>query len=75
MVRKSFDLAHFKAFIAERRCFCFGCGIQGTKIINIMENWGYENNIVAFTDNNQKNWLVYDKRNSELSYYLFRGIC
>lgn len=54
MVRKSFDLAHFKAFIAERRCFCFGCGIQGTKIINIMENWGYEKNIVAFTDNNQK---------------------
>lgn len=53
MVRKSFSLAHFKAFIAKRRCFCFGCGIQGIRIINIMENWGYENNIIAFTDNNQ----------------------
>lgn len=54
MISKKLNLLQFKEYIASRKCYCFGCGLQGTRIINIMENWGYLDNIAAFTDNNKK---------------------
>lgn len=54
MITGRMDLQQFKDYIAPRKCYCFGCGLQGTRIINIMENWGYHEKIAAFTDNNIK---------------------
>lgn len=54
MITKKLNLLQFKEYIASRKCYCFGCGLQGTRIINMMENWGYWEKIAAFTDNNKK---------------------
>lgn len=54
MIAKKFNLRQFREYIASRKCYCFGCGLQGTRIINIMENWEYPEKIAAFTDNNKK---------------------
>ena len=54
MKTKKLNLLQFKEYISQRKCYCFGCGLQGTRILNMMENWGYRETIVAFTDNNRK---------------------
>ncbi len=54
MIAKNLNLSQFREYISARKCYCFGCGLQGTRIINIMENWGYREKIAAFTDNNEK---------------------
>lgn len=54
MVAKKLNLLQFKEYVYSRKCYCFGCGLQGTRIINMMENWGYWETIVAFSDNNEK---------------------
>ena len=54
MIAKKMNLLEFKEYIATKKCYCFGCGLQGTRIINMMENWGFDVKIIAFTDNNKE---------------------
>lgn len=54
MIAKKMNLLQFKEYIGTKKCYCFGCGLQGTRIINMIENWGYDNKIIAFTDNNKE---------------------
>lgn len=45
----------FINFIQQKKCICVGSGLQGQRMIDLMENWGVVNNIIAFADNNVKN--------------------
>lgn len=51
MKKQDLSLNEFRVFIKEKRCVCFGAGIQGLRFINILENWGMAECILAFTDN------------------------
>lgn len=45
------DLNQFHEFIRDRKCLCFGSGIQGFRFIGILENWNKSADIIAFVDN------------------------
>ena len=51
MKKKELNLNEFRNYIKDRKCICFGTGIQGIRIINIFENWGKTDDILAFIDN------------------------
>lgn len=51
MKDKDLNLKEFQNFIKDKRCICFGAGIQGIRFINILESWGMAEHILAFTDN------------------------
>lgn len=49
-----YNLMGFKEFISKKKCICFGTGIQGCRIINLLESWGKTDNIIAFVDNDKR---------------------
>ncbi len=64
MIKNNLNLNEFHCYVKDKKCICFGTGIQGLRFINIFENWGLTNNIIAFTDNDSKKWgskIQYDK--------------
>lgn len=56
MKKIDLDLKEFREFVKDRKCICFGSGLQGIRFINIFENWGKEDDILAFVDNNPEQW-------------------
>ena len=47
-------LDEFVRYISDKKIFCFGCGIQGKRMAGILYNWGIQNNLVAYIDNDEK---------------------
>lgn len=56
MIKQDFNLNQFYNFMTDKKCICFGTGLQGLRFINIFENWEMTSHIVAFTDNNPQKW-------------------
>lgn len=59
MIRLKFNLGDFRKYVFDKRCICFGAGLQGLHIIYLFENWNLVNNIVAFADNNPQKWNTF----------------
>ena len=52
MIRlKNLNLQQLKAHIKNKNVYCFGCGIQGKRMAMLLENWGMENNLKGYIDN------------------------
>lgn len=56
MVRPDFNLSEFEEYISDKKCICFGAGLQGLHIIYLFENWKLTDNILAFVDNDPEKW-------------------
>lgn len=54
MINAKCTLNAFREVVAKNKCICFGCGLQGIRMLDIMENWGLRERIVAFVDNDEK---------------------
>lgn len=50
MIRIDLDLNGFREFIQSKKIICYGAGSVGVRAIEIMENWGKSNDIIAFID-------------------------
>lgn len=50
------SLIEFREFVKNKKCICFGAGLQGIRFINIFENWGKIDDIIAFVDNDSDRW-------------------
>lgn len=50
MIRIDLDLDGFREFIQSKKVICYGAGTVGIRAIDIMENWGKSNDILAFID-------------------------
>lgn len=56
MKKMNLCLNEFKAYIQDKKCICFGTGLQGLRFINIIENWRMDEKILAFLDNDPNKW-------------------
>ena len=50
---KKMCIYEFKNYISNRKIVCFGCGIQGKRMADILINWGLPDNLIAFIDNDK----------------------
>ena len=50
IIRK--DIRGAIEFLEGKTIFCFGCGIQGKRVIYYLKDWGLSENTIAFIDNN-----------------------
>lgn len=67
MQKLKLNLNEFRSFIVNKKCICFGAGLQGIRFIKILDNWKKKEDILGFIDNDPIKWgkrLVCD----ELSY-------
>lgn len=54
MINAKCTLNAFREAVGKNKCICFGCGLQGIRMLDIIENWGLNERIVAFVDNDEK---------------------
>ena len=63
MKKIELNLNELRDFVRDKKCICFGAGLQGVRFINIFENWEKTDDILAFVDNDSKKWgsrITYD---------------
>lgn len=60
------NLEEFKKFIFNKKIICFGCGIQGKRMASYLENWGLNDQLLAYIDNNTnkvgKSYCYHEKK-------------
>ena len=54
MINAKCTLNAFREAVRKNKCICFGCGLQGIRMLDIIENWGLNERIAAFVDNDEK---------------------
>ncbi len=50
------NLNQFHEFVQNKKCICFGSGLQGLRTIGIFDNWNKTSDIILFIDNEGKKW-------------------
>lgn len=48
---ENIDLDTLISIIKKKKTVCFGAGLQGRRVAEFFENWGLENQLLAFVDN------------------------
>lgn len=48
------NLQQLVEHLQNKKVVCFGTGIQGTRMVDFLEDWNIQNNLVAYIDNNEK---------------------
>lgn len=56
MKKIELGLNEFRDFMRDKKCICFGAGLQGVRFINIFDNWEKADDIIVFADNDSKKW-------------------